>query len=124
MELITRRRIANAERYDEALAELGEFVRVPRRRSGVKHVFHLYMVRVARRVELLAYLQQKGIEAKVHYPIPVHLQKAAAHLGYKEGDFPVAEEDSRTVITLPAHQHLSREQIDYTVEQVRRFYHG
>ena len=54
----------------------------------------------------LSHLIKQGIRAKVHYPIPVHLQKAANYLGYKEGDFPVCEEDSRTILSLPVHQHL------------------
>lgn len=121
---ITDRRIANARRYDETFSGMAEFVRVPPRRSGVRHVFHLYMIRVERRDELLAYLNHCGVEAKVHYPIPVHLQRAAQYLGYKKGEFPVSEEDSRTVITLPVHQHLTKDEIDYTIERVRSFYRG
>ena len=60
-------------------------------------------------------------EAKVHYPIPVHLQKAARSLGYKEGDSPVSEEHAKTAITLPGHQHLTDDQIAYTIEIVRKF---
>lgn len=122
VEWITAQRIANAKRYDEAFADLGESLRIPRRRPGVRHVYHLYMLRAARRDALLAFLHQHGIEAKVHYPIPVHLQQAAAHLGYQPGDFPVCEEDSRAIITLPAHQHLTPEELDYTIERVRSFY--
>jgi dTDP-4-amino-4,6-dideoxygalactose transaminase len=122
VEFITSQRIANARRYDEAFADMGEYIRVPTRRPGVKHVYHLYIVRAKRRDELLAYLNKNGVEAKVHYPIPVHLQKAAQHLGYKRGDLPVSEEDSRTIITLPAHQHLTSDEIDYTIEKVRSFY--
>ncbi len=123
-EFITNQRIANAQRYDESFADMSGFIRIPKRRSGVKHVYHLYMVRAQRRDDLLAHLQRHGVEAKVHYPIPVHLQKAAEYLGYKEGDFPVCEEDSRMVITLPAHQHLTPEEIDYVIAQVRSFYLG
>ena len=119
---ITNARIRNAGRFDEAFANIGDNVRVPRRRLGIKHVYHLYMLRVARRDELLDFLHDRGIEAKVHYPIPMHLQQCSSHLGYKRGDFPVAEEDSRQIITLPAHQHLTSEEIDYTVEQVQNFY--
>lgn len=121
-EFITAQRIANARRYDAGLADLTDFIRIPPRRAGVKHVYHLYVVRAQRRDELLAYLHQKGVEAKVHYPIPVHLQKAASYLGYKEGDFPVCEADSRSVITLPAHQHLTAQEIDYVIAQVKSFY--
>lgn len=122
VEWITNQRISNAKRYDEAFADMSKFIRIPRRRPGVRHVYHLYMVRVKRRDELLAYLHRKGVEARIHYPIPLHLQKAAQYLGYKEGDFPVCEEDSRTIITLPAHQHLGDDEVDYVIEQVRSFY--
>lgn len=124
VDFITGQRIANARYYDEALRDLGEFIQIPKRRAGVKHVYHLYVIRVERRDELLSHLQQNGVEAKVHYPVPVHLQPASKGLGYQEGDFPVSERDSRSIITLPGHQHLTREELDYTVEQIYRFYRG
>jgi dTDP-4-amino-4,6-dideoxygalactose transaminase len=121
---ITERRIANAKRYDEAFKDLSAFINIPKRRPGVRHVFHLYVLRVKRRDELLAHLKKNGVDAKLHYPIPMHLQKAAAHLGYKQGDFPVAEEHGRTCITLPGHQHLTDEEVGYVIDQVRAFYRG
>ena len=123
-QLITERRITNARRYDAAFADLTEFINIPVRRRGVRHVFHLYVLRVKRRDELLAYLRQNGVEARIHYPIPVHLQKAAAALGYKAGDFPMAEEHARTAITLPGHQHLTDEEVGWVIEKVRAFYLG
>ena len=124
VEFITSQRIKHAQRYDEALSELGEAVRVPTRRPGVKHVFHLYIVRVDRRDDLLAHLHSKGVEAKVHYPIPLHLQEAAEYLGYKTGDFPVAENDAEQIITIPAHQHLTDDEVEYAIEQIQAFYRG
>lgn len=124
VEWITEQRISNARKLDEALADLGESVLIPRRRQGVKHVFHLYVIRASRRDGLLEYLQENGIEAKIHYPIPVHLQVAAEHLGYREGDFPVCERDCRAIITLPAHQHLTPEELDYMIDKVRSFHSG
>ena len=121
---ITERRIAHARRYDEAFADLPEFINIPRRRPGVRHVFHLYVLRVKRRDDLLAHLQHRGIDARIHYPIPMHLQKASAGLGYKPGDFPVAEEHARTAITLPGHQHLTDDEVGYVIETVRAFYRG
>ncbi len=120
-DFITRQRIENAKRYDEGLSAIPQ-IRVPARRPGVKHVYHLYIVRAERRNELLTYLNQNDVEAKVHYPIPVHLQEAAKSLGYKKGDFPICEEDCRNMITLPAHQHLTPDEIDYAIDQVRSFY--
>jgi len=119
---ITEQRIKNAQRLDEGLGDLADDVRVPVRRPGVKHVYHLYMLRVNRRDELLAWLNERGVEAKIHYPIPVHLQPAAAGLGYKPGDFPVSESDARCIITLPIHQHLTEAEMDYTIRCVRQFY--
>lgn len=119
---ITERRIANARFYDEAFNDLGDAVRVPMRRPGAKHVYHLYMLRVERRDALVAHLNQSGVEAKVHYPIPLHLQEAARPLGYGRGSFPVCERDCEQIVTLPAHQHLSGDELAYTVEAVRSFY--
>lgn len=121
-EFITNRRIEIAERFDEAFADLKDFIDIPVRRPGVTHVFHLYVLRVQRRDELFEYLNEQGVEAKIHYPIPLHLQPAARSLGYQEGDFPVTEEHSRVAITLPAHQHLSDDEVDYVIEQVGEFY--
>jgi dTDP-4-amino-4,6-dideoxygalactose transaminase len=121
-ESITERRIANARHLDEGFADLADFIRVPPRQSNVRHVYHIYIVRAKRRDELLKFLGEREIEAKIHYPVPVHLQPAAQYLGYQEGDFPTAESDSRTMITLPAHQHLEDEEIDYVTESVRDFY--
>jgi dTDP-4-amino-4,6-dideoxygalactose transaminase len=121
-DFITSKRIANARLLDEGLADLQGEVSIPPRPANVKHVYHLYIVRVERRDELLAHLHRQGVEARIHYPIPVHLQRAAAHLGYRAGDFPQAEADSLNTITLPVHQHLTDAELIYTIEQVRAFY--
>lgn len=121
---ITERRIAIATQFDEAFADLGEYIVIPPRRANVKQVFHLYVLRVTERDSLLAYLQEHGIEAKIHYPIPLHLQEAAKYLGYKPGDFPVCEEHCRTIISLPGHQHLTTHDVDYVIQHVRKFYTG
>ena len=119
---ITRQRIANAKRYDEAFRDLKEYIAVPPRHPNVQQVYHTYVIRVKSRDALLAYLLERGIKAKVHYPIPVHLQKAAAYLGYKKGDFPVCEQDCATIISLPVHQHLTDEQMSYVIESIWEFY--
>ncbi len=115
-------RIHNAQRLDAGLRSLAPHVRCPRRPEGYREVYQLYLVSVARRQELLPYLHEKGIEARIHYPIPLHLQRAAAGLGYKRGDFPVCEAQAEEVLTLPAHQYVTAEQIDYMIDTLRRFY--
>ena len=124
VEDITQKRIANARQYDEAFKDLQEHITTPQRRANIQQVYHTYVLRVKNRDGLLSYLIERGIKAKVHYPIPVHLQKAATYLGYKEGDFPLCEEDSRTIISLPVHQHLTAAQMAYVIDSVRGFYQG
>ena len=97
-------------------------IQIPIRPKLVKHVFHLYIVRTKRRDELIKFLLERGVEAKIHYPIPMHLQKASEYLGYKQGDFPFAEKDCSEILTLPAHQHLTDEELDYTIDSVFSFF--
>jgi dTDP-4-amino-4,6-dideoxygalactose transaminase len=117
-------RIRNARQLDEALKGLSDFITVPQRPVGYREVYQLYLASATRRDELLAYLIAHDIEAKVHYPIPLHLQQAAANLGYRRGDFPAAERYADEIITLPAHQYVTPEQIDYIASAIRAFYSG
>ena len=122
VDFITEQRIRNAQIYDEAFSGLGEFVQVPERSARIKHVYHLYMIRVQERDRLLAFLNKRDIEAKIHYPIPVHLQKASRHLGYKKGDLPFTESDTQKILTLPAHQHLTDSELEFVIDTIRSFY--
>ncbi len=122
MEQITATRIKWANRIDAALGDLKPFITIPERKPGRRYVYHLYMLIVEDRDGLLGHLTGSGIEAKVHYPIPVHLQEAARYLGYRRGDFPETERQAGHIITLPVHQHLSEGQVDYMIETIRRFY--
>ena len=85
--------------YKELLA--GTAARTPKARADVRHVYHVYAVRLAQRDAWRARLQEMGIQTGVHYPIPVHLQPAYRNLGYSAGDFPVAEAVAREVLSLP-----------------------
>jgi aminotransferase EvaB len=107
--------------YDKGFAGIPQ-VRVPPRRAYTKHVFLLYILFVEDRDALLAYCLEQGIEAKIHYPIPLHLQHALRYLGYKPGDFPVTERHCRETISFPVDQHLSRAEQDYVIDTVRDFY--
>jgi dTDP-3-amino-2,3,6-trideoxy-4-keto-D-glucose/dTDP-3-amino-3,4,6-trideoxy-alpha-D-glucose/dTDP-2,6-dideoxy-D-kanosamine transaminase len=115
-------RIHNANLLDEGLADLSEFIELPERQAKYKDVYQLYVVRVQRRDELLGFLRSRDIECCVHYPVPLHLQKAAKSLGYKRGDFPECEMQAEEIITLPAHQYISEDQIAYILENIRKFY--
>ena len=121
---INDKRIANAAFYDEALKSLEGAVTLPPRRPGIRQAFHLYQVYARERDALFTYLLEQGIEAKIHYPIPLPLQRGLAHLGYKRGDFPEAERQSASLITIPVDQHLTTEERTYIVETIRAFYEG
>lgn len=124
IEEVVEARLRNARLLDAGLDDLREFIRTPRRPAGYREVYQLYLASATRRDELLTYLNEHGIEARIHYPIPLHLQRAAADLGYKGGDFPVCERQAEEIITLPAHQYVTPEQIGYLVRTVRAFYTG
>ena len=119
---ITESRIKNAQVYDEELSTIPEII-VPKRDSSVKQVFHIYVVRAKERNRLQEFLINKSIDAKIHYPIPIHLQPAAKYLGYKQGDFPLCEEVCRSVISLPVHEFITEDQRRYVIEKIREFYH-
>ena len=122
IEEVVEARIRNARRLDEGLRDLAGFITVPRRPAGYREVYQLYIVSVTRRNDLIASLWGRGIEAKVHYPIPLHLQAAAAGLGCARGDFPVCERQADEIITLPAHQYLTAGQVDFMLEALHAFY--
>ena len=122
VEGLVEARIRNARLLDVGLKGLESHIRPPHRPAGYREVYQLYLVTATRRDELVKFLISRGVEAKVHYPIPIHLQIAARELGYKRGDFPECERQADEIVTLPAHQHITEEQIAYTVAMIREFY--
>jgi len=118
---VTEQRNRHARVYDEALRGC-EGVTLPPRSAGITEAFHTYVVQVDDRAHLIDRLLSKGIDAKVHYPIPLHLQPAFRHLGYEAGDLPVAEAQAKRILSLPVHEYLAEGQIEYVVETIRAFY--
>lgn len=119
---ITDARITNAKYLDSKLRSV-RGIKLPRRdESRTKQVFHIYSVFAESRDELQQHLISKGIDAKVHYPTPMHLQPAATYLGYKAGDFSVAERISKSTISLPVHEYISVKDLDKMVEEIGNFY--
>lgn len=113
----------NAQILDKGLKFLDPLVKVPSRPDGYIETYSLYMARFKRRDELIKYLIENGIEAKIHYPVPLHLQEAAKELGYKQGDFPVAETYAKEILTLPAHQFINKDLLQYTISIIEKFYY-
>ena len=118
---IAERRIYNAKIYDKELSKISE-ITIPPRLENYKIVYHLYVIFVERRDELLKYCIKKGIEAKVHYPKPMYLQESLKNLKYKPGDFPTTDLHTKKIITFPCDQHLSLKEINYVINTVKNFY--
>ena len=118
---ITNSRINNALRLDTLLAQVPQISLLERNRD-LREVFHLYIFKAEKRDELYEYLRNNGIDAKVHYPVPMHLQPAAKYLGYKEGDFPIAETYAKNTISLPVHEFINKEQIEKMSNAIKKFY--
>ncbi|HHL53469.1 MAG TPA: DegT/DnrJ/EryC1/StrS family aminotransferase [Flammeovirgaceae bacterium] len=113
-----------AQRYNEAFAGTGQLI-TPAVIPQSTHVYHQYTVRVQDidRDRLQESLAAAGIPTMIYYPVPLHLQQAYKSYGYRTGDFPVAEELSKTVLSLPVHTELTTDQQDYIIEHVLRFIH-
>src|SRR6266852_729930 len=110
-----------AHRYHELLAEAKDAVILPVEAAWTKGVYHLYVVRVQDREALQAFLAEAGIGTGIHYPIPLHLQKAYEHLKYKNGDFPVTERAALEIVSLPMFPQLSESQQEEVAMKVREF---
>lgn len=123
LEAWTERRRELAARYRELLCDLEE-IELPEEREGGGHVYHLFVVRVAggRRDALRAYLAENGIDTGLHYPFPLHLTGAYAHLGYRRGSFPVAEEAARCILSLPMCPTLRGEQVEFVADRMKSFF--
>jgi dTDP-4-amino-4,6-dideoxygalactose transaminase len=113
-------RIANAMYYNRKLQDLP--IRLPWTDGSGDHIYHQYVIRVQKRDELKAFLQQKGIATGIYYPLPLHMQECFGYLGNKEGDFPVAEEASRTSLALPIYPELTKAEKEYIVTSIREFF--
>lgn len=111
-----RRRIAR--RYSEGLAGLP--LELPVEQPWARHVYHLYVVRARQRDDLINALEAAGVRTGIHYPVPLHRQPAYREL--EAGPFPEAERAAAEVMSLPIYPQLADEQVDYVIEQVKRFY--
>lgn len=109
-----------AKRYNELFA--GSKIATPRQMPYAEHVYHLYVVVVEDREALRKALSEQGIENGLHYPVPLHLQKAYADLGYKKGDFPVSEHVAANHVSLPMYAELPVEHVEHVAKTVREIF--
>lgn len=112
----------NAKFLDTELKQLIPHIKIPHRHNYDLNTYSLYMVECEKRDELINHLRAKSIDAKIHYPVPLHLQDAAKSLGYSKGSFPIAESQAVKILTLPVHQFLDSDQLIYMVDCIKDFY--
>jgi dTDP-4-amino-4,6-dideoxygalactose transaminase len=115
-----RRRIANE--YLNSLKNVGDIQLPPKENEIEKPVYHQFVIQTKYRDKLKKYLEQKGIETTIHYPTPIHFQKAYAHLGYKKGSLPIAEKLSTTVLSLPIFTGLEESEINKISSAIKNFF--
>jgi len=106
--------------------ELKDLVQVPVDETWEECVYHNFVIRVQvqKRDELMDYLKTLGVDTRIHYPIPIHMQEAAIGLGYKSGDFPNAELYAKTMISLPIYPELNNEEVGYVIQCIKSFFKG
>lgn len=112
----------NARIYTELFAGCKGII-TPIVRNYCTHVYHIYAVRVKNRDSVYESIRNNGIGALIHYPLPLHLQKAYSELGYQKGEFPVAEKVANEIISLPMHPFLKRPEMEFVAEQILKAIH-
>lgn len=120
LEKWNNRRRAIAGMYHEGLKNLPLYL--PTDTAKEYAVYHTFILQCDRRDALMKFLAEQGVDTKIHYPVPIHLQKAAAYLGYKKGDFPVTEKQCETILSLPVFPQLTDEEVNYVIEKINLFF--
>jgi dTDP-4-amino-4,6-dideoxygalactose transaminase len=118
----TIQRIEIAKLYNELLNNVGDLI-LPDVLDDATHVYHLYVIKTNYRNLLQKYLFDNDIGTLIHYPIPPHLQKAYSYLGYKKGDFPIAEELANVTLSLPIWPGMTKDQVIFICNKISKFYY-
>ena len=117
---IINKRRENAKFYMNNLNK--KFIFMPKENPNEFNTHHTFVIQVAKRDKLKEYLEKKGIETSIHYPIPIHMQPAAKQLGYKSGDFKVTETQSKKILTLPVNQYIKKDELKKICKEINSFY--
>ncbi len=113
-------RIQLAHYYTQALSEI-EQIAVPSYEKTFRHIFHLYVIRIKEREQLIRHLSENGIQTVIHYPVPAYRQKAYQHLNLQPTDFPMTEKIASECLSLPLYPGLSRSDQDKVIDALRTF---
>lgn len=117
----TENRIKNAKLYDEYLKDVTE-VQLPKVRENTKHTYHLYIIKVEKREDLMKFLAKNGIETAIHYPVALPNMKAYERLGHTREEFPISSENESKILSIPMYPELQEEQIAYVASKIKEFY--
>lgn len=117
----TEARRRNANLYTEFLRTDPRII-IPKEEKFAKHVYHLYVIRIQERDEVRKFLKSKGISTGIHYPYPLHLLNAYKYLGYRKGDFPIAEHCADEFLSLPMYPELQKEKIKFVTDIIKSFH--
>lgn len=117
----TGKRRENARIYNQQLKEIKE-IQIPFEQKKSKHVYYMYEIRAKDRDNLINFLESKEIHAGIHYPVPLHIQRALAFLGYTWGDFPITEKAAKEILSLPMFPELEQQQINFICSIIKEFY--
>ena len=119
---VIKKRRRNAELYSEALDN--RYVYIAAEKDYEFNTYHTFVIQVDNRDNLREYLNSQGIGTAIHYPVTIHQQPALKRLGYKLGDFPIAESQANRILTLPVNQYMTEEEVVYVADQVNSFFHA
>jgi dTDP-4-amino-4,6-dideoxygalactose transaminase len=117
------KRLENALYYNELLSDCKQII-TPKIRQTGKHIFHVYSIRTSKRDELQFFLNEKGIQTAIHYPVALPLMPAYKHLAYSENDIPNAAKFQHEILSLPMYPELTKQQIEYIVHTIKLFFNG
>ena len=120
LDKIVLKRRRNAKLYEKLIDK--NYVYIPQEKKYEYNTYHTYVVQVNKRDKLKKFLLNKGISTAIHYPIPIHLQPASKYLGYNKGSFKIAEKQAKTILSLPIHQYLSINDIEYISKSINSFF--
>jgi dTDP-4-amino-4,6-dideoxygalactose transaminase len=117
----TQQRQQLADMYINMLQEVSEVI-LPYTNPAATHVYHLFVIQTHDRDGLMRFLSENGIQTQIHYPVPPHLQECYKNLGFKKGDFPIAERLADSCLSLPLYPGMAGEQVEFVVKNIKQFF--
>lgn len=120
----TEGRQKNADYYDQGIIQrsLDKHIKIPKRLTGYRHIFNQYILQMKERDALLKHLQNNNIGCEIYYPVTFNNQECFEYLGYKKGEFPVAEKAADETIAIPIYPELTADQKEYILDTIKKFY--